>query len=90
MFITSSICEPTDFNMQEIRKRREILEKDMINCIFKSDSATNEFKAQVEKNKGDKLKKILRKYLSKLDSNDRFIIKKCRTEIFLKLRNIKK
>ena len=83
------ICEPSDLSTEEIRKRRKILEQDMINCIIKSGSATNEFKREIEKKEGDKLRLILRKYLSKLDTNDRFIIKKCRREIFLNLRKIK-
>ena len=84
------VCHPPKFNREEREKRRKEFQKQMAECILKSDSVSADLKKQIEDNKDDDLRKVLHLYLSKLDSNDRDIIRKCRRELFEKMREMRK
>ena len=81
------ICHPP-FDREERQKRRRQFQKEMADCIVKSDSVSAELKKQIEDNIDDDLRKVLHLYMTKLDSNDREIIRKCRRELFGKMREM--
>ena len=66
-------------------KLRSIFKKVLAQCILKSE-ASAELKKEVEENKDGDLKKVLHNYVTKIDSNDREIIRKCRRKslVFMK------
>ena len=80
------VCHPPQFNREERQKKRKQFQKDMADCILKSESVSADLKKQIEDNKDDDLRKVLHLYITKLDSNDREIIRKCRRELFGKMR----
>ena len=80
------VCPPPHFNHEERMKRRREFQKSMADCIVKSEGVSAELKKKIEDNKEEDLRKILHLYLAKLDSSDREIIRKCRRELFSKLR----
>ena len=82
------VCPPPEFHREERQKRRREFQKQMAECILKSDSISPELKKQIEDNKDDDLRKVLHLYITKLDSNDREIIRKCRRELFGKMREM--
>ena len=82
------VCPPPEFNREERQKKRKQFQKDMADCILKNESASAELKKQVEDNKDDDLRKVLHLYITKLDLNDREIIRKCRRELFGKNREM--
>ena len=82
------ICHPPEFNREERQKRRKEFQKELADCILKSESASADLKKQIEDNKDDDLRKVLHLFITKLDSNDREIIRKCRREIFGKIREM--
>ena len=77
--------QPPLFNSEERARRREKFNKEMADCILKADSISAELKTQIENNKDDDLRKVLHLYKSKLDTNDREIIRNCRREMFSKM-----
>ena len=81
------ICHPPEFNREERAKRKQEFYKEMANCILKR-SISAELKTQIENNKDDDLRKVLHLYMTKLDTNDRAIIIKCRKELFIKRREM--
>ena len=82
------VCPPPEFHREERQKRRREFQKQMAECILKSESVSADLKKQIEDNKDDDLRKVLHLYISKLDTNDREIIRKCRRELFSKMREI--
>ena len=80
-----AICHPLGFNKEERAKRRQEFNKEMADCILKGGSISAELKTQIENNKDDDLRKILHLYMTKLDTNDREVIRKCRRELFSKM-----
>ena len=82
------VCHPIQFNREERQKKRKQFQKDMADCILKSESVSADLKKQIEDNKDDDLRKVLHLYITKLDSNDREIIRKCRRELFGKMREM--
>ena len=82
------VCHPPEFNREERQKRRKQFQKDIADCILKSESASADLKKQIEDNKDDDLRKVLHLYITKLDESDREIIRKCRRELFGKMREM--
>ena len=83
------LCNPPhEFNREERIKRRKEFQTQLADCILKSESLSPELKKQIEDNKDDDLRKILHLYITKLDTNDREIIRKCRRELFGKMREM--
>ena len=66
-------------------KRRRIYEKNIRECLLKSDNFNSDVKIALEE-KDKSLFKILNKFKSQLDKNDRIIFRKCRRDYFMKLR----
>ena len=82
-------CQPPhEFNREERMKRRKEFQKQLADCILKDESISADLKKKIEDNKDDDLRKVLHLYISKLDTNDREIIRKCRRELFSKMREI--
>ena len=67
------------------KSAEEVFNKQMADCILKGGSISAELKTQIENNKDDDLRKILHLYMTKLDSNDREVIRNCRRELFSKM-----
>ena len=82
------VCPHPEFNREERLKKRKEFQKDLADCILKSEAASADLKKQIEDNKDDDLRKVLHLFTSKLDSNDREIIRKCRRELFGKIREM--
>ena len=80
------VCPPPHFNIEERMKRRREFQKNIANCIVNSEGVSAELKKKIEDNKDEDLRKILHLYIAKLDSSDREIIRKCRKELFTKMR----
>ena len=80
------VCPPPHFNIEERIRRRREFQKNMANCIVNSEGVSAELKKKIEDNKDEDLRKILHLYIAKLDSSDREIIRKCRKELFTKMR----
>jgi predicted Holliday junction resolvase-like endonuclease len=80
-------CHPPHFAEDRGRResRRKEFQKQMSDCLLKSE-ISDELKKQLQDNKDDDLRKILHLFITKLDSNDREIIRKCRRELFGKMR----
>ena len=80
-------CPPPTFAEDRGRResRRKEFQKQMSDCLLKSE-ISDELKKQLQDNKDDDLRKILHLFITKLDSNDREIIRKCRRELFGKMR----
>ena len=81
-------CPPPEFNREERQKRKRDFQKQIAECILKTESLSADLKKQIEDNKDDDLRKVLHLYITKLDSNDREIIRKCRRELFGKMREM--
>ena len=80
------VCPPPEFNREERQNRRKEFQKQMVDCLLNSEGISADFKKQIEDNKDDDLRKVLHLYITKLDTNDREIIRKCRRELFGKMR----
>ena len=80
------VCHPPHFNHEERMRRRKEFQKNMADCIVNSEGVSAELKKKIEDNKGEDFRKILHLYIAKLDSSDREIIRKCRRELFSKMR----
>ena len=71
---------------QRIHRRKQI-QKDISDCILKGDIST-ELKNKLEENKDEDLRHTLHLFLNKLDTKDREVIRKCRREVFGKMRDM--
>ena len=67
--------------------RRKQIQKDISDCILKGDIST-ELKNKLEENKDEDLRHTLHLFLNKLDTKDREVIRKCRREVFGKMRDM--
>ena len=69
--------------------RKKQIQKDISDCILKGDIST-ELKNKLEENKDkDKdLRHTIHLFLNKLDTKDREVIRKCRREVFGKIRDM--
>ena len=67
--------------------RRKQIQKDIADCILKGDIST-ELKNKLEENKEEDLRHTLHLFLNKLDTKDREVIRKCRREVFGKMREM--
>ena len=69
--------------------RKKQIQKDISDCILKGDIST-ELKNKLEENKDkDKdLRHTIHLFLNKLDTKDSEVIKKCRREVFGKIRDM--
>ena len=67
--------------------RRKQIQKEICDCILKEDIST-ELKTKLEENKDEDLRHTLHLFLNKLDTKDREVIRKCRREVFGKMREM--
>ena len=67
--------------------RRKQIQKDISDCILKGDIST-ELKNKLEENKDEDLRHTLHLFLNKLDTKDSEVIRKCRREVFGKMRDM--
>ena len=89
VLIALVVCHPPFGGDRERREnRRKEFQKDMVDCLLKSDISA-ELKKEIQDNKDDDLRKVLHAFITKLDSNDREVIRKCRRELFSKMRDNK-
>ena len=80
-------CPPPSFAEDRGRResRRKEFKKDMTDCLLKSE-ISDELKKQLQDNKEEDLRKVLHLFMTKADTNDKEIIRKCRRELFGKMR----
>ena len=78
VLIALIVCQ-NDLNKEEAQSRRKQLKEKMVECILKSESLSADLKKEIENNKEGDIRKILK---TRLDTNVREIIKKCRSELF--------
>ena len=90
VLLALAFCPPPEFSREARQQKREQLQKELADCILKSESVSSELKKQIEESKGEELRKVLYLYITKLDQNDREIIRKCRRELLGKMREIHK
>ena len=88
VLIALVVCQPpfAGGNRERRENRRKEFQKDMVDCLLKSDISA-ELKKEIQDNKDDDLRKVLHTFMTKLDSNDREVIRKCRRELFTKMRD---
>ena len=67
--------------------RRKQIQKEICDCILKED-ISSELKTKLEENQGEDLRHTLHLFLNKLDTKDREVIRKCRREVFGKMREM--
>ena len=88
MLMVLVVCPPPEFDREERQNKRKEFQKQMVDCLLNSEGISADFKKQIEDNKDDDLRKVLHLYITKLDTNDREIIRKCRRELFGKIREM--
>ena len=84
------VCQHPDSHegkKEERIHRRKQIQKDIHDCILKGDIST-ELKNKLEENKDEDLRHTLHLFLNKLDTKDREVIRKCRREVFGKMREM--
>jgi hypothetical protein len=67
--------------------RRKQIQKEICDCILKED-ISSELKTKLEENQDEDLRHTLHLFLNKLDTKDREVIRKCRREVFGKMREM--
>ena len=72
---------------EERAQRRKKIQQEISECILKED-ISSELKTKLQENKDEDLRHTLHLFLNKLDSKDREIIRKCRREVFGKMRDM--
>ena len=72
---------------EEMMQRRKQLQKEITDCILKEEIST-ELKTKLQENKDEDLRHTLHLFLNKLDTKDREVIRKCRREVFGKMREM--
>ena len=72
---------------EERVQRRKQIQQEICECIMKEDIST-ELKTKLQENKDENLRHTLHLFLNKLDTKDREVIRKCRREVFGKMRDM--
>ena len=72
---------------EERVQRRKKFQQEIYDCILKEDIST-ELKTKLQENKDEDLRHTLHLFLNKLDTKDREVIRKCRREVFGKMRDL--
>ena len=72
---------------EERVQRRKQIQQEICECIMKEDIST-ELKTKLQENKDEDLRHTLHLFLNKLDTKDREVIRKCRREVFGKMRDM--
>ena len=80
------VCQHPESHEGKHHRRKQI-QKDVSDCILKGDIST-ELKNKLEENKDEDLRHTLHLFLNKLDTKDSEVIRKCRREVFGKMRDM--
>ena len=72
---------------EERVQRRKKFQQEIYDCILKEEIST-ELKTKLQENKDEDLSHTLHLFLNKLDTKDREVIRKCRREVFGKMREL--
>ena len=72
---------------EERVQRRKKFQQEIYDCILKEDISA-ELKTKLQENKDEDLRHTLHLFLNKLDTKDREVIRKCRREVFGKMRDL--
>ena len=72
---------------EERVQRRKKIQQEIYDCILKEEIST-ELKTKLQENKDEDLRHTLHLFLNKLDTKDREVIRKCRREVFGKMREL--
>ena len=72
---------------EERVQRRKQFQQEIYDCILKEDISA-ELKTKLQENKDEDLRHTLHLFLNKLDTKDREVIRKCRREVFGKMRDL--
>ena len=71
---------------EDRQRRRKEYEKQIIECIVGNEKVSQQLKNQLEENKHNDVREILREHFNKYDDSDREVIRKCRREYFNKMK----
>ena len=91
LFLSSLVmCQHPDTHegsSEERLQRRKKIQKEVCECLLKED-ISSELKTKLEENKDQDLRHTLHLFMNKEDSKDKELIRKCRREVFGKLRDL--
>ena len=68
-------------------QRRKKFQKEIIDCVLNSEISKS-LKEKLEENKEKDLREMIHLFMNKVDTKDKEIIRKCRREIFSKMRDM--
>ena len=85
VLIVFVICPNPQFPFERRIKKIKEFQQQLFNCIINNKNINTDLKKKLQDNKEKDLKKIIKSFFTKLDSNDREIIIQCRREILSKL-----
>ena len=89
--ISLVVCPLPDSEKEERKKKRKEFQREIRKCILDSGEISAHLRKELEDNKDeDDLRKVLHLFVTKLNENDREVIRKCRREYFSKLRDFHK
>ena len=78
---------PEGFSHEERLQRRKKFQKEIIDCILNND-ISKDLKQKLEENKDEDLRHIIHLFMGKINSQDKEAIRKCRREVFTKMRDM--
>ena len=88
LLIVLVVCPLPESEREERKKKRKEFQKQVTQCILKSDEISEHLRKELEDNNDDgELRKVLHLFATKLNENDREVIRKCRREYFSKIRD---
>ena len=92
MLILSVVC-PFPYHHEQLThkdrlQRRKTFQKGIVDCLLSSNDISTELKKKLEENKDEDLRQIVHLFMNKVNLKDKEIIRKCRREVFQKMRNM--
>ncbi len=88
--LSLAMCQHSDTHYgttEERIQRRKKIQKEICECLLKED-ISSELKSKLEENKDQDLRHTLHLFMNKENSKDKEIIRKCRREVFGKMRDM--
>jgi hypothetical protein len=88
--LSLAMCQHSDTHYgttEERIQRRKKIQKEICECLLKED-ISSELKSKLEENKDQDLRHTLHLFMNKENSKDKEIIRKCRREVFGKMRDL--
>ncbi len=77
-------CLLSKEEIEKLRVKRKERDKNIAECILKSDIVSEDLKKKIKENEDKNLVRILHPHDHKLDKNDQEVIRNCTKEVFLK------